>query len=151
MDIKVPFKACDMPTADNFTINIFATFAEREVGMIRERTKGALGVIKNNIQRDGFHLSKAGNKITSLGINEISDEHRLMGLKAIKEKKDNNANLKIAKAFAMLLKENGMNFVQITKMFNENGLRHRHVKTIFTHLQEGCLIAYICKKSSNIN
>jgi DNA invertase Pin-like site-specific DNA recombinase len=38
----VPFKACDMPEADNFTIHIFAALAEREAKLISERTKAAL-------------------------------------------------------------------------------------------------------------
>ena len=59
MDTKVKFKACDMPTADNFTIHIFAALAQRELELIRERTKGALSVIKSNIDKEGYHISKA--------------------------------------------------------------------------------------------
>ena len=123
MDSKVQFKACDMPTADNFTIHIFAALAEREVGMIRERTKAALSVIKENIETRGYHISKTGNRITSLGSTEFKDEHRLMGLDAIKQKKLNNENLKRAKAFAGSLKENGLNFTQITSLLNKNGFK----------------------------
>jgi DNA invertase Pin-like site-specific DNA recombinase len=123
MDSKVNFKACDVPTADNFTIHIFAALAEREVGMIRERTRNALGVIKSNIEKNGHHISKKGNLITSLGKNELKKQYWEMGQLAIKEKKLQNQNLKKAKAFASVLKENGMNYVQITKLLNDNGFK----------------------------
>lgn len=136
MDSKVNFKACDIPTADNFTIHIFAALAEREVGMIRERTKNALSVIKANIERNGHHISKKGNLITSLGKNELKKEYWEMGQLAIKEKRLQNQNLKKARAFASVLKENGMNYVQITKLLNDNGFKsstgkeYKHTSTV---------------------
>lgn len=42
----VRFKACDIPEADNFTINILASVAEREAELISERTKAALAAAK---------------------------------------------------------------------------------------------------------
>ncbi|SHH50914.1 recombinase family protein [Flavobacterium johnsoniae] len=123
MDSKVDFKACDIPTADNFTIHIFAALAEREVGIIRERTKNALSVIKTNIEKNGYHISKKGNMITSLGKNELKKEDWQKGQLAIKEKRLQNQNLKKAKAFANVLKGNGLNYVQITKLLNENGFK----------------------------
>ena len=123
MSSGVKFKACDIPTADNFTIHIFAALAEREVGMIRERTKAALSVIKSNIETNGYHISKAGNKVTRLGSIEFKDEHRLMGVEAVKQKRMSNQNLKRARAFASSLKDNGMNYVQITELLNKNGFK----------------------------
>lgn len=123
MDSKVKFKECDIPTADNFTIHIFSALAQRELELIRERTKGAMDVIKSNIDRDGFHISKQGNKITSLGRNQISSEVWRMGQDAIKQKKESNPNLKPAKAFATALKDSGLNFVQITNLLNKNGFK----------------------------
>lgn len=123
MDSKVDFKACDIPTADNFTIHIFAALAEREVGMIRERTKAAMGVIKSNIATKGHHISKTGNLVTQLGKTELKKEHWELGQIAIKQKRASNENLKKAKAFAQSLKENGMNYVQITELLNKNGFK----------------------------
>lgn len=123
MDSKVDFKACDIPTADNFTIHIFAALAEREVGMIRERTKAAMGVIKSNIATKGHHISKKGNLVTKLGKTELKKEHWELGQIAIKQKRATNENLKKAKAFAQSLKENGMNCVQITELLNNNGFK----------------------------
>lgn len=123
MDSKVDFKACDIPTADNFTIHIFAALAEREVGMIRERTKAAMGVIKSNILTKGHHISKTGNLVIKLGKTELKKEHWELGQIAIKQKRATNENLKKAKAFAQSLKENGMNYVQITELLNKNGFK----------------------------
>lgn len=123
MDSKVHFKACDMPTADSFTIHIFAALAEREVGMIRERTKAAMSVIKFNIETKGHHISKTGNVVIKLGRTELKKEHRELGQIAIKQKRASNENLKRAKAFAVSLKENGMNYVQITELLNKNGFK----------------------------
>jgi DNA invertase Pin-like site-specific DNA recombinase len=46
IESKVPFKACDMPEADNFTIHIFSALAEREAKLISELTEAALGAKK---------------------------------------------------------------------------------------------------------
>lgn len=123
MDSKVSFKACDIPTADNFTIHIFAALAEREVGLIRERTKSAMNVIKENISKNGYHISKSGNKITSLGGGTFTSEQREMGIAVIRQKKASNENLKRAKAFAQSLKDNGLNVTQIANLLNENGFK----------------------------
>src|SRR6056297_717776 len=42
----VRFKACDIPEADNFTINILASVAEREAELTSERTKAALAAAR---------------------------------------------------------------------------------------------------------
>lgn len=65
-----------------------------------------LNVIKRNIERDCYHMSKAGNRITKLGNgSSISDQNRLLGQKAIKAKKESNPNLIKAKGFADVLKK----------------------------------------------
>jgi DNA invertase Pin-like site-specific DNA recombinase len=46
MDCGVDFIACDMPSANPFTIHIFAALAEQEAKMISARTKAALAEIK---------------------------------------------------------------------------------------------------------
>lgn len=61
--------------------------------------------------------------ITSLGKTEIKKEYWELGQTAIKEKRLQNPNLKKAKAFAGVLKENGMNYVQITDLLNKNGFK----------------------------
>ena len=68
----LPFKCCDMPEADNFTIHILAALAEREGRMISERTSAALQVLKAQGVKLGSarpghwdgreHLREAGRK-----------------------------------------------------------------------------------------
>ena len=54
---------------------------------------------------------------------ELKKEHWELGQIAIKQKRATNENLKKAKAFAQSLKENGMNYVQITELLNKNGFK----------------------------
>lgn len=46
MESRVNFKVVELPTADSFTLHIFASLAEQERKMISERTKAALAVRK---------------------------------------------------------------------------------------------------------
>ena len=64
-DGKIYF--CDLPHTDKFTLTIFFALAEREAMLISIRTKAALAVQKKKIKQDGYFISKAGNKCTSLG------------------------------------------------------------------------------------
>lgn len=57
MESGIEFVACDMPTANKFTIHIFAALAEQEAEMISQRTKLALGELK----RQGVKLGKPEN------------------------------------------------------------------------------------------
>lgn len=51
-----------------FMVTMLAAVAELEAGLISERTKAALAVVKAAIERDGFWVSrKTGNRITRLG------------------------------------------------------------------------------------
>lgn len=64
----VKFTICDMPEADETTISILAVIAQREVKMIRQRTKNGLGQIKKKLKQDGQHITKVSNRvITKLG------------------------------------------------------------------------------------
>ena len=56
MEAGVKFKACDMPEADEFTVNILAAVARREARLISERTRDALAAAK----RRGVVLGATG-------------------------------------------------------------------------------------------
>lgn len=58
---------CDIPNADRFTFILFFAIAEREAILISLRTKQALKKINDEIAKHGYHTSRAGNAITSLG------------------------------------------------------------------------------------
>ena len=67
---------CDIPSADRFTFILFFAIAEREALLISLRTNQALQKIRDNIAQDGYHVSRAGNAITSLGGQKGRDTER---------------------------------------------------------------------------
>lgn len=108
MESGVEFIACDMPTANNFTIHIFAALAEQEAKLISERTKSALAELKAKGKSLGSPLN-------------LTKEAREKGtLKRIENAQSNSNNIK-GRAMAKLLKEKGMNFLQISKELNNLG------------------------------
>jgi DNA invertase Pin-like site-specific DNA recombinase len=124
LESDIEIVVADMPNANKFTLHILASVAQQELDSIHKRTTDALKVIKNNIENNGFHTSKAGNRITKLGNgSSISEENRLLGQQAIKSKKHSNPNLIKAKAFASVLKKAGSNLTNITEQLNNNGFK----------------------------
>ena len=67
---------CDIPNADRFTFILFFAIAEREALITSLRTKQALESISMKIKENGFHISKAGNKIKHLGRNKLTPAER---------------------------------------------------------------------------
>lgn len=93
LETDIEIVVADMPNANKFTLHILASIAQQELDSIHRRTSETLNVIKRNIERDGYHISKAGNRITKLGNGKsISEQNRQLGQQAIKAKKDNNPN-----------------------------------------------------------
>jgi DNA invertase Pin-like site-specific DNA recombinase len=120
-DSKVNFIAVDNPDINNLTVGILALVAQDEAERISSRVTSALGEIKVNISRDGYHVSKAGNKITSLGTNNITDTIRVKGIAAIKKKAMDNKESKKSGALILSLKKSGKSFYAIAKILNESG------------------------------
>lgn len=91
-DGKIYF--CDLPHTDKFTLTIFFALAEREAMLISIRTKAALAVQKKKIKQDGYFISKAGNKCTSLGgtTNGQAKGGKSNGEKRRKEAAENSTN-----------------------------------------------------------
>ena len=117
----VDFVCCDMPHANKLTIHLFAAVAEHEADIISERNKAAAQSIKRIIERDGFYVSKAGNKITRLGgCKNPSVEKALI---AIKEKSRNNRNKNVARPFAQELRRQGLGYCTIAMRLNEAGYK----------------------------
>ena len=132
---NVKFESVDMPDANSLTINIMAVLAQDEAERISGRTKKALDVIKKNIATNGFHITKAGKKITKLGSpKKMTDDIRQKGLAVRKEKARNNPNNIKAGAFIKALRETGMSFYMISKKLNESGFKTSRGKN-FTTIQ----------------
>src|SRR5690242_4977342 len=107
---KVSF--CDIPSdgeVDLFTITLFAAFAEREREMISLRTKQALAVKK---EREG--VWQKGNPDFSSGVAGRK------GVEAIKKRAEANENSIRALKVIVSSKKEGMNYVEIAKVLNEN-------------------------------
>lgn len=120
-DSKVNFIAVDNPDINNLTVGILALVAQDEAERISSRVTSALGEIKINISRDGYHISKAGNRITSLGSDNITDSIRMKGVAAIKKKAMDNKESKKAGALILSLKDSGKSFYAIAKILNDSG------------------------------
>jgi DNA invertase Pin-like site-specific DNA recombinase len=117
----VDFVCCDMPHANKLTIHLFAAVAEHEADIISERNKAAAQSIKKIIERDGFYLSKAGNRITKLG--GCENPNTTPANKAWKEKARNNRNKNVARPFAQELRRQGMGYCTIAMRLNEAGYK----------------------------
>jgi DNA invertase Pin-like site-specific DNA recombinase len=118
MDSKTDFVACDMPTANELTIGIFAAIAQNERKTISQRTKAALAELK----RKGIKLGKPQN---------FTNEGRLKGSqKRSKKAKECPKNKQIQNLVGIYLKE-GYSMRQIAEKFNELGMRTKNDK-LFT-------------------
>ncbi len=115
MESKVPFKACDMPEADNFTIHIFAALAEREAKLISERTRAAL-------QAKGVRGEKI-NRVSNLTDNSRQKGRNTMALKAKIDE-----SVQRASAMIDMYREGGLTYREITEKLNEKQFRTREGK-----------------------
>jgi DNA invertase Pin-like site-specific DNA recombinase len=112
MESGVDFIAGDMPTANKFTLHIFAALAEQEREMISARTKEALKAYKAR----GGVLGKPEN---------LTDEARARGtLARIHNARVNDHNRKAAAMIAPL-REKGLSFGKIADELNRLGFTAR--------------------------
>lgn len=109
-DTKVDFVCCDMPDANTLSIGIFATLAQHERELISKRTKEALAAKK-----------RAGHKLGSP--QNLTDEARMKGVKAIKEKAKTNKNNMRAMGYINFLRIAGKSYREIASTLNQEGFR----------------------------
>ncbi len=109
-DSNVDFICVDFPSANKFTLHLFASVAQYERELISARTKSALQAKKDA----GAKLGAPNATFTTLV--------REKGLKKRKENAANNANNQRAKAIVLSLVEK-MNYNQIAKYLNDNNFR----------------------------
>lgn len=109
MESNIDFIACDIPSANNFTIHIFATLAEMERDMISTRTKEALKSLKER----GIKLGNPNATFT--------DDMRQKSAEVLKEKRLNNENNKNAKRIISFMKDTHT-LQQIADYLNNEGL-----------------------------
>lgn len=140
-DAGIEFVCVDMPEANHFTVGIMALIAQQELKKTSERTTEALGSIKREIKEKGYYISKAGNKITTLGCNyEFSEEDRKKAKAKAAKKAEENPNNKRAKSFINQLLTSGLNNkTEIARQLNDNGFVTSRGKE-FTAMQVSRLI-----------
>lgn len=98
--------------------------AKEEREKISDRTTSALKQIKRKISEDGYYVSKAGNKITSLGSpSNLSPKARRKSTIVRKRKAQENPENIRAGAFIVSLYKNGESFYSITKKLNTFGFK----------------------------
>ncbi|MBZ9731536.1 recombinase family protein [Salegentibacter sp. JZCK2] len=117
---KVKFLVADNPNANEVIIDIMAILAHDEVKKISERTKAALAELKEK----GVKLGTPEN---------LTQEARMKGVEAIKEKAKSNPNTKPARAFAQLLRDKGKNWVEIAGELNTNGYKSSRGGKYYPH------------------
>ena len=101
----VPFIEADSPHDSEFSKNIKFLVAKEEKDKTQRRVKDALGQIKDNIDRDGFHITKEGKRITSLGSPQnLTEESRERSKRVRRAKAIANENNRRAYAMASRLR-----------------------------------------------
>lgn len=117
---KVNFIEADAPNDSDFSKNIKFLVAKEEKEKIQSRVKGALAEINTKIEENGFHLSKAGNKITSLGTPaNLTNLARRNSI--ISRRKKALTNINNRKAFSVLELMKGETLRGVAEFLNING------------------------------
>jgi len=130
---KVNFIEADSPNDSSFSKNIKFLVAKEEKEKIQSRVKGALAEINTKISEKGFHISKAGNKITSLGSPEnLTEVARERSIASRRAKALGNPNNK--KAYSVIELMQGESLRRVAEYLNENGFLTSTGKT-FTAVQ----------------
>ncbi|WP_313010932.1 recombinase family protein [Brevundimonas sp.] len=117
----VEFVACDMPTANRFTVHIMAAVAQQEREAISSRTKAALGSIKARIASEGQHVSKKGNVITRLGSSRGIPETMREAATAVRVAKADQHAAKV-KPTIEKLRAGGMTLQEVADHLNALGV-----------------------------
>lgn len=118
----VEFICVDNPEVNWLTIGLLAVIAQEEVEKTSERTKTALAVIKDKLEKGIPHISKTGKLVTKLGSDKPVPEHvRKKGVDTLKQKAYDDPDNKRAGTMIVSLKNDaGYSFYKITKKLNES-------------------------------
>lgn len=69
----IQIRFVDMPVMNTMILGVFASVAQYERELIMQRTKGALDSIKEDIAKNGGHVSRSGRYIKKLGREKGAD------------------------------------------------------------------------------
>lgn len=102
MESEIKFVACDMPSANTFTLQVLAAFAQQEAELIRLRVHKALQTKKERNQKLGSPF-------------DFTDEHRRKATETIKAKAMNKPEYKRAETLVKSLLTQGYKLNDIAK------------------------------------
>jgi DNA invertase Pin-like site-specific DNA recombinase len=136
MDTKVKFICCDMPDANELTINIFGALAQWERKRISERTTEALKQLK----KKGVKLGTPGN---------FTVEVRKQGPLKIKENAISNPNNQKAKKLIGLLNKEGKTLRKIAEELNESGFKTSRGGSFRPEQVRRLIVKDLTKKNEN--
>lgn len=120
----IPFIEADSPHDTTFSKHIKFLVAKEEKDKTQRRVKDALKQIKDNINRDGFHITKEGKRITSLGSPQnLSDEARERSKRTRKAKAISDKNNVRAYAMASRMRETSCSYKSIADALNKGGFK----------------------------
>jgi DNA invertase Pin-like site-specific DNA recombinase len=129
MEGDLPFKCCDMPEADKFTIHILAALAQREGEMISERTSAALQALKARGVRLGSARPGHWEGTTKKG--ESMADRRQMGLEKAQKASKTAVQEEMSQQYEPLtpwireMREAHLTLQAIVDCLNEKGCRTR--------------------------
>lgn len=69
----IQIRFVDMPIVNTMVLGVFASVAQYERELISSRTKGALDAIKDDIKKNGGHVSRTGRYVKRLGREKGAD------------------------------------------------------------------------------
>lgn len=120
---KISFIEADSPFDSGFSKNIKFLVAKEEKDKTQRRVKDALDQIKSNIDRDGYHITKEGKRITSLGSPQNLTEKARERSKTVRRAKAiANENNRRAYAMASRLRPTH-SLKQIATALNKGGFK----------------------------
>lgn len=113
---ELRFVCCDMPAANELTINIMAMIYAHEVQQISQRTKAALSQLKAR----GVTLGNPAN---------LTDMSRANSIATRRQQAATNEHWKRAAAYAQMRREANATYRQIADELNSNGYQTRNGKS----------------------
>lgn len=120
---------CDFPHINKMVFGIMVNVFEGERDFGVKRTQDALDVIKENIRKDGYHVTREGKVITRLGNTRDADEdggYRQAGIKGgeraaevHRAKKEASRDWRMSYKEACKLRDEGLPYRTIAERLNE--------------------------------
>lgn len=120
----IPYIEADSPFDTEFSKHIKFLVAKEERDKIRARVKDTLTEVKKKIEKDGYHVSKAGNVISALGSpHNLTDYSRQRAIEVKRLKARTNIDNIKAWSVAKEMLADGETLTYIADFLNRHGFR----------------------------